>query len=365
MIRRAALAFLSVIAIVSSLSAQDSFLPVPPGQIESILQLLDAVDTAELAVLGGEELSEADLRDLEALTLVADTIGAADLAARARSLLVLATARERSIVEQPRIDLDLDLGRAPDQGIVRGSDRYRSLSYVFAATGATALVLSGGFYALAERNYQAWLFAEDDALGTELFQAWRGYEILSLGLGATALVSVGVGLPILYTLSKPPSSLATPAGRETYTPVERDERLLSLYAERAATVSRLNTLETRAPRRRLVSAIGLATGIVGTITSFTMFYIAEESYQEYLSAPFSDDAERLGRRVKFFDLMAIVSGTLAAGGFGTNVGISVLTEDRAGLEASLRRVNAEIIELRTAPVLDPPPEATAGDGDPG
>ena len=96
-----------------------------------------------------------------------------------------------------------------------------------------------------------------------------------------------------------------------------------------------------------------------------MFYIAEESYQEYLSAPFSDDAERLGRRVEFFDLMAIVSGTLAAGGFGTNVGISVLTEDRAGLEASLRRVNAEIIELRTAPVLDPPPEATAGDGGPG
>ncbi|HKK51723.1 MAG TPA: hypothetical protein VKA74_09055, partial [Myxococcota bacterium] len=228
-------ALLVVIALATSASAQNSFLPIPPGQIESILELLDAVDAAELAILGDAELNASELEQLEELTRVADTIGADDLAARARSLLVLAKGgdEERLVRATPTVAI----GPAPGPGLVRGSDRFSSLSYIFAATGATALVLSGGFYALAERNYRQWLTAEDEAAGDALFQAWRGYELLSLGLGGTAVVSVGIGIPLLYALSAPPASLATPTGRETFTRTERDERLLELYAERADIVS--------------------------------------------------------------------------------------------------------------------------------
>ncbi|MFW6292861.1 MAG: hypothetical protein ACOC7V_11120 [Spirochaetota bacterium] len=344
------LALVLAFVLAASAAAQSSFLPMPPEEIESIIELLDAVDAAELAILGDADPTEADLEELGELTRVADTIGADDLAARARSLLVLATADEDEVVEQPVPAIQLGPSSRP--GLVRGSDRFSSLSYVFAATGATALVLSGGFYALAERNYRRWLVAADEAAGDELFQAWRGYELLSLGLGGTALVSVGIGIPALYALSVPPASLATPAGRETFTASERDERLLELYAERAGIVSRLEELEERAPRRGLVSTIAMTTGITGTIASVTMFYLAEETYQEYLAAPFSDDAERLGRRVRLFDLIAIVSGSLAAGGFGAHTGLSVLTEDRDELEDALRSVNAEIIELRTQPLIE-------------
>lgn len=348
--KRCMTALLLVIALAASAAAQNSFLPIPPGQIETILELLDAVDAVELAILGEADLGESEIEQLEELTRIADTMGADDLAARARSLLVLASSGKNETL-QPSTPT-VAVGPTSGPRLVRGSDRFSRLSYILATTGTTALVLSGGFYALAERNYRQWLGAEDQAAGDALFQAWRGYELLSLGLGGTALASVGIGIPLLYAQSVPPSSLATPAGRETLTASERDERLLELYAERAEIVSRLNELEVREPRRRLVSTIALTTGITGALASITMFYFAEETYQEYLAAPFSDDAERLGQRVRLFDTIAVASGSLAAGGFGTYAGISVLTENRSELEDALRNVNANIIELRTAPLLE-------------
>ncbi|MFW5718263.1 MAG: hypothetical protein ACOC0E_12550, partial [Spirochaetota bacterium] len=74
---RLLLAALLALAAASG-AAQESFLPTPPGQIETILQLLDAVETAEAIVLAGEELSEQELEDLDELPRVADVIGAQD-----------------------------------------------------------------------------------------------------------------------------------------------------------------------------------------------------------------------------------------------------------------------------------------------
>ena len=344
----------AVLALVAApVAAQESFLPTPPGQIETILQLLDAVEAAEAAVLVGDGLSEAELEDLEELPRVADVIGAQDLAARARSLLVLARPAVEEAPRQPAVDVPLEPAR--EDRLARDGDRFRAMTNALAATGGTALVLSAGFYALAERDYQRWLVAPDEASGAALYRSWRAYEVLSLGLGGGALLTAGVGVPLLFAAATPSSAYAVPPAREAYTEEERAARLNELYGQRAQIVTALNRYDQRGPRRELTGTIGVATGVIGSIASATLYYVAEERYQRYLDAPFSDDAERLGRQVRLFDILAASSAGLAAAGFATSASISVLTDDKQELEDALRRVNRRIITVRNAPAIEVPP----------
>lgn len=336
--------------------ASQSFLPTPPGQIETIIELLDAVEVAEQAVLGDGALGEAEIRELEELSRVADTIGAEDLAARARSLLVLARPTRVPVADQPTLGTNLSPAR--DARLIRGSDRFQTMANILGATGGTAFVLSAGFYALAERDYRRWLDAGSADEGDELFRAWRGYELLSLGLGGAGVVALGVGFPLLYSLASPAAALATPPARAVYSPREAAARLNQLYGERAQIVTALDRYPDRGPDRELARTIGTATGVIGSIASVALFYVAEERYQEYLLAPFSDDAERLGRQVRLFDGFAISSAILAGAGFGTSVGIAVFTEDRDELEAALRDVNRRIVTLRTAAQIEVPPRGS-------
>jgi hypothetical protein len=296
-------------------------------------------------------LDDSRIAELRELVRVADALEADDLAARARSLLALASSPERSDGQTPPMQPRLAPPR--DDTLVRGGERYHGLMNVLGATGATALALSGAFYALAERDYRRWVSADDAVAGDALFQAWRGYETLSLGLGAGAIVSVGIGIPLLYATAATPDSAATPQLR-LYTETERAARLNELYGERAEIVTALDRYEERGPRRDLTSTIGLATGVVGAITSVAAFYIAEERYGEYLLAPFSADAERLGRQVRLFDAIAVSAGTLSAAGFGVSAGVALLTRDRRDLEAALRDVNRRIIAVRTSAAFEVP-----------
>ena len=338
-------------------AAQESFLPTPPGQIETILQLLDAVEAAEAIVLAGDELSDAELEELEELPRVADVIGAEDLAARARSLLVLARPAAEQAPRQPPVDVPLEPAR--EDRLRRDGERFRTMTNILGATGGTALVLSAGFYALAERDYRRWRATPDEATGTALYRSWRAYEVLSLSLGGGALLTAGVGVPLLFGAADAPAAYTVPPAREAYTEEERAARLNGLYGERARIVTALNRYDERGPRRELAGTIGLATGVIGSIASVTLYYISDERYQQYLDAPFSDEAERLGRQVRFFDILAASSAGLAGAGFATSAGISVLTEDKQELESALRRVNRQIITVRTAPAIEVPPRAGA------
>ncbi|MFW5789342.1 MAG: hypothetical protein ACOCW3_05320 [Spirochaetota bacterium] len=369
---RRSLIVLGFVVIVPAIVAQDAG-PANVEEIDTILELLDAVEAAEAAVLGDGASGQEQLDELEELGRIADTIGADDLAARARSLLVLARPGPEPIPDQPDVDVSLDPPRS--DRLVRGSERFRTLTNILGATGATALALSGSFYALAERDYQRWLVADSVDEGSNLFRAWRAYDVLSLAVGGATLATFGLGVPLVYAVALPPSSFATPPGRELYTEQERATRLNELYGERAQIVTALNRYDERGPRRELASTIGLATGIIGTITSAAMYYIAEESYQHYLDAPFSDDAERLGQRVLLFDILAMSSAGMATAGFGTTLGIRVLTSDKQELEQELRTVNRRIVSVRSAPsidvpergsvqyVLEPEPDETPTEGD--
>ncbi len=322
------------------------------GRGATLLQLLDAVAEIELAVMDGREIGPQRIEDLEQIASSADTLGAVDLAARARLLLLLT----RPPTVRPESPTEGSAGLSPshDQQLVRGDDRYRRISYLLASGGVTAFGVSGALYALAERDFQRWRAATDQAEGDELFRAWRGYELLSLGLGGVAVFSIGIGLPILHHLAAEPASLATPPGQPFYTERERRERLLALYTERGQIILDLGELDERGARRTVVSRIGLTTGVIGTISLVTMFALAEGLHRQYVDAPFSDEAERLGRQVELFDGLAVISGGLALAGYGTTVGISLMTQSREQLESRLRRVNRRIIELRMAPLAELP-----------
>lgn len=350
---RAGLLLGAIALLAGPIAAQESFLPTPPGQIETILQLLDAVEAAEAVVLAGDELSEEEIADLEELPRVADVIGAEDLAARARSLLVLARPRAERAPQQPAVDVPLEPAR--EDRLPRDGRRFRTMTNVLAATGGTALALSAGFYALAERDYQRWLVAPDEASGTALYRSWRAYEVLSLGLGGGALLTAGVGVPLLFAAADPPSAYTVPPAREAYTEEERAARLNELYGQRAQIVTALNRYDQRGPRRELTGTVALTTGVVGSIASVTLYYIAGERYQQYLDAPFSDEAERLGRQVRLFDILAGTTAGIAGAGFATSAGISVLTDDKQELEDALRTVNRRIITVRNAPTIEVPP----------
>lgn len=337
---------------LASVGAQSAPGPTGTAQGATLLQLLDAVAEIELAVMDRRDIRRQEIEDLEQIASAADTIGAVDLAARARLLLVLT--RPETVRPEAPPEVTAGLSPSRDRQLVRGDARYRTLSYVLASGGVTAFGVSGALYALAERDFQRWRTTTDQAEGEELFQAWRGYELLSLGLGGAAVLSVGIGLPLLHHVAVEPASLATPPGQPFYTERERQERLLALYSERGRIVLDLNELDEREARRTLVSRIGLATGIVGTISSVTMFALAEGLYRQYVEAPFSDEAERLGRQVELFDGLALISGGLALAGYGTTVGISTMTQSRTQLESRLRRVNRQIIELRMAPLAELP-----------
>ncbi len=332
--------------------AQSAPGPASAAQGATLLQLLDAVAEIELAAMDGRELGQREIEDLEQIAIAADTVGAVDLAARARLLLVLT----RPATVRPEAQPDVTAGLSPprERRLVRGDTRYRTLSYVLASGGVTAFGVSGALYALAERDFQRWRTAEDQTAGEELFQAWRGYELLGLGLGGVALLSVGIGLPLLHQVAVEPTALATPPGQPFYTERERQERLIALYSERGRIVLDLNELDERETRRTLVSRIGLTTGIVGTVSSITMFALAEGLYRRYVDAPFSDEAERLGRQVELFDRLAVISGGLALAGYGTTVGVSTMAQNREQLESRLRGVNRQIIELRMAPLAELP-----------
>lgn len=355
------LVLLALLVTAGSAAGQESasgstLLPVPPAEIDSLLGLLDAIEAAEAAVLSGRELTGSEIDELRELTAVADTFVAEDLGARARSLLFLVETESAAVQPQPALDDPLQ----PTSGsrLVRGSPEFETFATLLGATGGSALALSAVFYVLAERDYQRWRNETDSATGDELFLAWRSYDILSLSMGGLALLAGGVGVPLLYGLAAEPTFAADPLGRAAYTEDERAAVLAELYAERAELVTRLNLVNERQPARDLVSTIGLASGLVGSVSAFTFFYLAEETFQEYIRSPFTDEAEALGRRIRLFDALAITSATVAAAGFGTTIGIDVFTLNRQELEEELRRINREIVNVRTAPVALVPVVAT-------
>ena len=353
-----------MLALVSLawVSAQESILPTPPDQIQTILELLDAVDAAQIVILESPELvTESDLEDLHKLVTVAQTIGAEDLAARARTLIVLVSfGRAAPPPELPPIQGGLDLsGDAP---LARDTQTFRRWVNVGATAGATALGMSAVFYYLAERNYQLWLTETDPPVSDQLYRAWRGYDYLGLGLGAATLLSVGVAMPLVFAITPPSTTLATPPAAATYTPEGREAELDRLYAERVEIVDKLNRLNTREGRRSLMTAISLGAGAAGSVAAGTFSYMAGQTYDLYLAATNSTDAETLGKRVSLFDALTVIGAGIGGAGFGFGATVSLVTPNRSRLERELERVNTAIIRVRASRTIDAPdpePEETA------
>ncbi len=347
------LALFGLVALLA-LSGQESILPTPPDQIETILELLDAVDAAQYVVLDTPEMVTAnDIENLHELVAVAETIGAEDLAARARTLIVLASFGEAAPPpELPPIEGGLQLsGNVP---LARDTQTFRRWVNVGATAGATALGMSAVFYYLAERNYQDWLTEPDPTVSEQLYRAWRGYDYLGLGLGTATLVSVGVGMPLVFALTPPSTTLATPPEAVTFTAAGRETELQRLYAERVEIVDEINRLNSREHRRSLMTTISLGAGAAGTIAAGTFYYAADQTYDRYLASTNSTEAEKLSKRVSLFDALAILGAGIGGGGFGFAATVGVITPNRSELERELERVNAAIIRVRASRTIDAP-----------
>ena len=352
--RRLALIVLLTLLSLSWVSGQESILPMRPDQIETILELLDAVDAAQIVILESPELvTKSDVEDLHELVAVAQTIGAEDMAARARTLIVLATfGNAETPVDLPSVEGGLDLNA--DTPLARDTETFRRWVNVGATAGAAALGMSTVFHWLAERNYQSWLTETDPELGDQLFRAWRGYDVLGMSLGTATLLSVGVAMPFVFAITPPSTTLATPPAAETYTPAGRDAELDRLYAERLAIVGKLNVLNTRQERRSLMTTISLGSGAAGAIAAGTFSYLAGQTYDLYLLAPNETDAETLGKRVAFFDAMTMIGAGIGGAGLGFGATVSLVTPNRSRLERELERVNTAIIRVRASRTIDAP-----------
>ena len=353
------LALFGLVALLA-LSGQESILPTPPDQIETILELLDAVDAAQYVILDTPEMVTAsDIEDLHELVAVAETIGAEDLAARTRTLIVLASYGEAAPPpELPPIEGGLEL--SGDVPLARDTQTFRRWVNVGATAGATALGMSAVFYYLAERNYQDWLTETDPTVSDQLYRAWRGYDYLGLGLGTATLLSVGVGMPLVFALTPPSTTLATPPEAVTFTPAGRETELQRLYAERVEIVDEINRLNSREHRRSLMTTISLGAGAAGTIAAGTFYYVADQTYDRYLASTDSTEAEKLSKRVSLFDALAVIGAGIGGGGFGFAATVGVITPNRPELERELERVNAAIIRVRSSRTIgapDPEPDA--------
>lgn len=362
--RRVTLLALIGLVPLLALSGQESILPTPPDQIETILELLDAVDAAQYVILETpERVAGTDLKDLRELVTIAETIGAEDLAARVRTLIVLASFGEVAPPpELPPVEGGLQL--SGDVPPARDTQTFRRWVNVGATAGATALGMSAIFYSFAERNYQEWLTEPDPTIRDQLYPAWRGYDYLAIGLGTATLLSVGVGMPLIFALTPPATTLATPPEAVTFTPAGREAELQRLYAERAKIVDKINRLNVRERRRSLMKTISLGAGTAGAIAAVTFYYAADQTYDRYLASTDSTEAEGLGERVNLFDALAVIGAGIGGGGFGFAATVGVITPNRTELERKLEHLNAAIIRVRASRTIDmPDPEPEAEEAD--
>lgn len=341
-----------------SVAAQDARIAIPEQGLTTIIELLDAMAIAEGVVLSDEPISAEEFDALLELVDVAEVIGAEDLAARARTLVAIAKGPRRR--PQRQNTLDDPLGLSPDRTVSRGDNAFSGLLTGLSVAGGVTLVLSGVFYALAERDYREWSETTDEALRDELASSWRGYEILSLGTGGVSLLTLGVGIPLTFAISGPEDGTGVPPSRELYTPEERELQLATLYSERASIVTEINALRDTQARRTTITTVGVSTGVVGSLASAAFFLLAEQRYQEYVRAPFSDDASRLRWQVQLFDALGVVSGIAALSGFSTAAVVEFGTDSRRELQEQLTRVNESIIELRTENLMSLEPEEDEG-----
>ncbi|MFW6212574.1 MAG: hypothetical protein ACOC8L_06710, partial [Spirochaetota bacterium] len=240
---------------LSPLTSQSISDSIAPRDIDTILKLIDAVALAEARIIAGAPINAADIATIEELVRIGDAIGAEDVAARARTLGTIVRPANPAPPDQPEIEGPLPGGA---QTPLAGDGRaFRTWTTVLTVSGSTALALSGVMYALAERDYRSWQESDDESTRAELFQAWRGYELLSLGMGGLATLSLGVGLPLTYALSDPREAAATALSREVFTAEERTAQLIELYSARASIVTEINALPELEPRRQLFTTIGI------------------------------------------------------------------------------------------------------------
>jgi len=351
----------AVTALAVGVSAQETLFPERPDETWTILQTLDAVDAVQIVVLNTPELiTESDIANMHQLVHVAAVIGAEDLAARTRTLIVLATfGREPAPPELPGVDGGLEQGLS--ESLARDTDTFRRWVNVGATAGATALGMSAVFYYLAERNYQDWLVETDTNAADQLYRAWQGYDYMDLALGAATLLTVGVGMPLVFALTPPSTTLATPPATATFTEAGKAAELERLYEERVGIVERLNKLNQRERRRAFVRTVAIGAGAAGAIGAGTFYYLGDQTYERYLAETDTTRAESLGKQVTLFDALAIGFGGLGGAGLGTAVTIGLVSPGRTQLERDLERVNASILRVRESRVIDAPDPAPPRD----
>ncbi|MEE8441888.1 MAG: hypothetical protein V3S41_09215, partial [Spirochaetia bacterium] len=279
--------------------------------------------------------------------------------ARTRTLIVLASFSADAPPDLPSVEGGLE--RSGDVPPARDTETFRRWVNVGATAGATALGMSAVFYYLAERNYQLWLTEPDSTVADQLYRAWRGYDYLGLGLGAATLLSVGVGMPLVFALTPPSTSLATAPQAVTFTPAGREAELGRLYAERVEIVDKINRLNARGRLRSVVTTLSLSAGAAGTIAAGTFYYAADQTYDRYLASTDPTEAQDLSKRVNLFDTLAVIGAGIGGGGFGFAATISLVAPNRSELERELERLNAAIIRVRASRTIDAPdpePEKT-------
>ena len=345
-LRRGILVAAIAIALATGVTAQAT---AQAGEVSTILDLLDAVERWSDRVLAGPDLSAQELAELEALVDAAVTIGAPDLTARVRTLLLIARPSER--LGSPGFLPDA-VSPVPPPRVYRPGVRATVGAAVLTATGVTTLGLATVFLALSERDYRSWRTAASIDEGERLALAWRTYRLLGVGMGGVSFLSVGVSVPLVHALFGRDGPEAMPLPRPVYTAAERSAREVELLASRRDILERMEAARPLEARRSLVRTIGLGAGTIGAVSTVTFAWLAEQSYRKYVEAPFSDEATSFRNRTSLFDLLSIASGLVAAGGFGTAAGLAVFTDSTADLERELRAVNREIVVLRSTPVAE-------------
>jgi hypothetical protein len=308
----------------------------------SLLELIETLDTLEQMVLTSEgPVAESARGALDTVVKHAETAGADDVAARARSLRFLA---------QPAGTADVLGGPAAAVGAGREFTReslgFRILTASAAATGAASVISSAVFYYLGERSYQHYLTTTDSAAGTALYRQWKTYDLLSLSFAGGAALT-GLTLPLVFGPAVSPDPTA-PSGPSTAGLNERQiaEEIDALLLRRSELQQELATVDQRELRANRWKRLSVTVGAIGAITSASGYFVGGRLYERYQDTDYSSDAAALARQIRTADIVGASAAAIAATGFGSGAALAILGPDRAELETKLRAANARLIELR-------------------
>lgn len=332
---RSLMVTLALLLVAAGTAAQEE----PP----SLLEMLDALDQLEQMVLTGDGTASQSARSsLEILIAEAETIGADDVAARARTLRFLAGGSGTD--ENPSHSGAASI--AEPRALTRGSTAYRVLTATLATAGAVSVGSAAVFAYLGDRAYQNYMTTADATTGAQSYRTWKTYDLLSIGFAGGAAFS-GIMLPVVFGVAAAPEpTVPTGQGTEGMSVPEIEAEIQHVLATRAELQTQLARADDQSGRRSFLRGLSLVSGTLGAATGAVSYYMGSELYERYQQTQYSADAAALANQIRLADLIGLAGAGVAVTGFTGWAAVDVFGTERGEIETKIRSANARLIELR-------------------